>query len=205
MLVYKFKSLQKFEHITDIFLHRRFYAALLSELNDPMEGVAEYESSIKETLKKEFQKSLNEIRVCCFSKKKNNELLWSHYADGCRGICIEVSVSDYADEVRYNDFPLIRRIREDNLEGYNPQGLAEFYCLDKMKCWEYEKEIRLFPIDQSKYIDQCFCEIKAVLFGLRIPDREKADLLKLIPGNIQIFNTKISDSTGRVIKSKRIR
>ncbi len=32
---------------------------------------------------------IDEVRICCFSKSDDNLLLWSHYADGLRGFCIE--------------------------------------------------------------------------------------------------------------------
>lgn len=205
MIAYKFKSLQNFDHIADIFLKEHFYAPRLSELNDPMEGVVEYSKNVEAILKEEFNKTLQKTRVCCFSMTRSNVLLWAHYSDGFRGICIEVAIPDDEEKIRYNSFSLIRRIRQDNLEGWNLQGVAQLYCFDKMKEWEYEQEVRVFPMDSNEYIDRCLVEIKAVYLGLRISPALKEVLLRIVPEKIKVFETGISEETGEVVATHQIK
>ncbi len=35
-----------------------------------------------------FQKMRDEVRIACFGSRRDNLLMWSHYADGLRGFCI---------------------------------------------------------------------------------------------------------------------
>ncbi len=37
---------------------------------------------------------MREYRICSFSKEYNNILLWAHYADGFKGICIKVEIDE---------------------------------------------------------------------------------------------------------------
>jgi hypothetical protein len=59
---------------------------------------------------------INGARISCFSKDADNLLMWSHYADGLRGFCIEFDpdlvVTNYIEEaaiydVLYQDTPAI--------------------------------------------------------------------------------------------------
>lgn len=50
---------------------------------------------------------IDSTRISCFSKKNNNILMWSHYADGLRGFCIE-----YDDDLILSNYPENTRIYE---------------------------------------------------------------------------------------------
>jgi hypothetical protein len=204
MQLYKFKSLQNFDHIADIFLNERFYAAFLPELNDPMEVFVGYTNDVGEDLKQKFNKQLQETRACCLSETRSNVLLWAHYADGFRGICIEVDIQKHnSDKVRYVPFKL--RIGKDNLENKGLLGVSQWFCKQKMKEWEYEQEVRVYPMNNNEYIDRCLVEIKAVYLGLRIPPALKEVLLRIVPEKIKVFETDISEETGEVVATHQIK
>lgn len=46
-----------------------------------------------ESYQPNIQKFLNGARISCFSKEIDNLLMWSHYADGLRGFCLEFDES----------------------------------------------------------------------------------------------------------------
>jgi hypothetical protein len=91
--LFKYRSIQNWKFLLDIFLSKRFYAAAYRELNDPMEGRYYYHS---DTVSQEFRRALRnqkrEWRICSLSKNHRNTLMWSYYADGHRGISIGVTV-----------------------------------------------------------------------------------------------------------------
>ena len=37
--------------------------------------------------------TVNNVRICCFSKRPDNLLMWAHYADGLRGYFGEKNIS----------------------------------------------------------------------------------------------------------------
>jgi hypothetical protein len=94
MKLYKFKSLRNFQYVADIFCNKRFHTALFTELNDPMEGLFEYDPETSERYINQIKQEKGNLRTCSFSKNFKNLLLWAHYADGFKGICIEIEAND---------------------------------------------------------------------------------------------------------------
>jgi hypothetical protein len=90
----------------------------------------------------EMQKAvLDRYRVYCMCPDVKNALMWSHYADKHRGICLEFNVKNYticsAMEVQYfSEFPMTRQYSNDLLESLLP-------LFAKSDIWKYEKEFRL--------------------------------------------------------------
>src|SRR6218665_619880 len=126
-------------------------------------------------------------RICCFSERNDSLLMWSHYADEHKGICIEYDLGSN-DEIRpflspiaYSD--TIYKIKTfDDLTPLQQIGAM----LTKCKDWEYEEEWRYTPI---KAFDKDLDEKvnvpipKAVYFGPRFLQNElelKSRLIKVL-------------------------
>lgn len=74
--------------------HQEVYFATLDEFNDPFEGQFHIDPMIGD----DFQQKLDHRRVYCVahgdrSFVENAELMWTHYADGHCGFCIEYNES----------------------------------------------------------------------------------------------------------------
>jgi Protein of unknown function (DUF2971) len=97
----------------------------------------------------ERRKMRCEFGVACFSAKCDDLLMWSHYADGHRGICLEFDASFHpfstALRVRYsNSIPYIS-VAHMLLRGYDQQNPALLPMITtKATCWSYEEEWRVF-------------------------------------------------------------
>ena len=111
-ILYKYRSLDNFKNFIDIILRNRLYAAKYKDLNDPMEGqyyymAGELDRNIHDRLVDEKR----ELRLCSLSRVSNNELMWSHYTNGQRGVAIGLRVDETQYIVRpiqYNGFVSIR-------------------------------------------------------------------------------------------------
>jgi hypothetical protein len=89
-------------------------------------------------------------RVYCLGPDVNNLLMWAHYADSHRGVCLEFSLRneifcsalscEYFDE--YPLIPLYSNREEDSLRT----------VLAKAKPWEYESEYRLVAQERGNAI-----------------------------------------------------
>ena len=100
-ILYKYKSLQNFKFFVDIILKKRLYASKYKDLNDPMEGQYYYrEGELRREIKEKILSQKNEYRICSLSRINNNELMWSHYADGQRGVAVGVKIDDTKYTVR---------------------------------------------------------------------------------------------------------
>lgn len=155
---YKFRSLNNIRHFLDILVNNRLYAARYDELNDPMEGaylINGYNENIIRLLKTRKYKT----RICSLSKDYRHTLLWTHYAEGHKGCCIEVIPKNFdaLKSINYgDDLPIANN---------DTEGRELLSC--KAKLWQYEQEVRLFS--KSSY---CKVDICQILFGYKISDTD---------------------------------
>lgn len=202
MNVYKYRSLQNFEHVADILCNGRFYAAQFQELNDPMEGVFDFEKGTKREYLKQIGEGKKNLRICSFSRDFHNLLLWAHYADGFKGICIEVELAGWPDQdissVNYEPYKPIF----DNDQGQFAHFWPNLILREKNCAWKYEKETRV--LTRNKFITSPSAEIKSVLLGVRTPPVIREVLLRIVPRGVRVWETKISNETNRVIKYQRV-
>lgn len=176
-VLYKYRTFSNFENVVDILVNSRLYAATYDSMNDPLEGSygflqANYPND-SEWIKK-IDAAIQDQKFCSLSKKSNIDLMWSHYADGHRGICIGVKLkttkqSGIAYEVRYDDFPNLAPVCDSKELNRRAQKILRY----KIDCWEYEEEVRLFSSD-GHLVD---VQIVDVILGRRA-DKRLASLVK---------------------------
>jgi hypothetical protein len=126
---------------------RRLKIARFTELNDPFDwiGIATNTAQHRRELRKLKQKFDLTNGLLCMSTSWDVPLLWSHYADKHRGICLgfEVDEDDW-EQVDYVD-------ERPTLQTYNRPSvtslrLSDIHHLMKTKGgdWKYEAEYRKF-------------------------------------------------------------
>ncbi|MEO9474582.1 MAG: DUF2971 domain-containing protein [Cyclobacteriaceae bacterium] len=115
-------------------------------------------------------------RMACFSKLSDEVLMWSHYADRHKGVCVGFDFPHlYEDK-----FILVPVIYEDKIEPFS--GLANnlevilHWLTTKSKRWEYEEEIRAIMrtkliSDQYDYVQVDPSCIREIVFGCNVPDQ----------------------------------
>ena len=121
---------------------------------------------------------LNKFGVFCLSEKPNDILMWAHYADCHRGICIEFEVNK--DSFFWDALPVIYREVYPNLKAtMSTQELADGLFRTKSNHWKYEKEWRIIGpcVGLEEFSARC---LTGVILGCHIlPDVEKS-LLALL-------------------------
>ncbi|MBI5437013.1 MAG: DUF2971 domain-containing protein [Nitrosomonadales bacterium] len=90
------------------------------------------------------------VGVCCFSEMKDSILMWSHYANEHKGVCIgfdtRKSLFRLAWQVKYQEeFPIVRRPTDSD------EILLAKTLLTKADCWSYEKEWRIIKRTQTEF------------------------------------------------------
>jgi len=134
----------------------------------------------------------------------NSPLMWSHYAAGHTGLCIEfygakepqLDFFGDAQPVKYQkDFPIIDFYRDD------PLVMAEKYLLTKAEDWSYEKEWRIMQQDRNtnQYYDFDPALMRRVFLGLGISEehfRSVRSFVDEIPRDVRpmLWSAKRSDS-----------
>ena len=103
-------------------------------------------SLIKTKKSKLLQQS---VFVSCFSEKNDSMLMWSHYGDEHKGICLGY---DLRTLIQKHDFlPVIysnRMPQDKSVSNENESALLK-YILTKGECWSYEHEWRIIKIEES--------------------------------------------------------
>jgi hypothetical protein len=154
MQLYKFISLQPFERVADSLLGRRLYCPKPSQLNDPLEGMlghfingAEPGKPLDDQLRAgvrsmfETDRDLDRARVCCFSARPDSMQMWSYYAGGHKGLCLEVDVSGFEAKI----FKVEYIDDTAPLKDKRPVERLSF----KHSTWSHEQEYRLITIDET--------------------------------------------------------
>lgn len=131
----------------------RLKVARFSEVNDPFELMAlnSHKSEIRKLMTR-FKDSQNiKTGLLCFSKNWTDPMLWSHYADKHKGICLgfDLRRGSEVQEVNYEE----ERPRMD-LDTHEdphsiPKNVQDLLLRTKFGGWKYEEEIRRF-VDLSK-------------------------------------------------------
>lgn len=140
---------------------------------------------------KEFNKTINESiekniyvsGICCFSKVCDNILMWSHYTNSHKGVCLKYDITKDPDffmtpvYVNYQkEYEPLNYIREQK-EILNK--LIRVKSLD----WEYEKEIRILKPQNSGLISYKKEALVEVIFGCKTDKNEITRIKKLLKDN----------------------
>ncbi|MCL2312693.1 MAG: DUF2971 domain-containing protein [Firmicutes bacterium] len=118
---------------------------------------------------------LPNLRLCSFSRVKDDPLMWSYYSNGHKGVAIGVRINDvrYSIEpVNYNkDLPSVsrRKIKDIN-------GSGKYILTHKLKNWCHEQETRVF-LEDNEFID---AEIVEINTGRCISDQDYCLICKLV-------------------------
>lgn len=119
---------------------RRLKIARITELNDPFEflGINLRDRNLRFVINSTKEELSKTKGLICFSKYWKNPILWSHYADRHRGICLGFDISDdILEKVRY----VGKRIHSNGAIDFS---LIKKLLATKFKHWSYEQEYRAY-------------------------------------------------------------
>lgn len=119
--------------------HLRLKVATFDNLNDPFElrGVALENRADRLRFNRWRKRTASRLGLLCFSKSWRNPVLWSHYADEHKGICLGFDVPEsFLYEVKY----VSERLQFEQLVPDEVQ--LQQLLRTKFKDWEYEAEYR---------------------------------------------------------------
>jgi len=139
-------NLTKQKHALDNLRRQRIKICLLDELNDPFElmGLALKNREARISFRN-FKRQMNEkYGLLCFSKRWHNPVLWAHYGDRHRGICLGFDVPTHLRKIYYS----AERLRivldtTDSGEELNEASMQKL-LFTKYEDWAYEEEYRVY-------------------------------------------------------------
>jgi len=188
-ILYKYRSLfgDNFKFTQDIFLRRRLFLSSVWSLNDPGEGTA----------KSRFGTSSSNEFITCFTTNENNSLMWAHYANAHRGICIGFRTAACA---------ALRCARPIIYQQALPTSDTSFVGRDdaifltKSADWKYEQEWRVIQRarSHSRYISLPRNSIALIIVGVRITEDDVQwvqDWIRSFGGQITLLQASFSNTT----------
>lgn len=194
---------------------QRLKVSNFDDLNDPFEllSIDLSDRAIRRKFKGWTQDINQRYRILCFSRSWKNPVLWSHYGDKHKGICLGFDVPDVLlKEVHYTGERLLPTIKEVLQKGEPNQEIAERLLCTKFEHWKYEDEVRqLISIENAYKEDEHYflkfnmnLELKEIIVGHRctITRKHLKKLIKGISGNIEIIKARLAFTTFNVIKNK---
>jgi hypothetical protein len=137
---------------------------------------------VQASLDKTENRHRSKIGVYCMSEKRDNILMWAHYAECHTGFCLEFDTQNNffgkALEVKYSEkLPIINIIEYENM---NHSQFADI-LLTKAKDWEYEREWRIVNHWEGPGVKRFPpAALTGVIMGCRISDKHRTFLTTLI-------------------------
>lgn len=149
------------------------------EFNDPFEfSLFEHEyqddegdiikmSSEEVDVVKGYKESINDLGVICYSSNQYNLLLWAHYADNHRGMCLVFEVE--SKESKLYNVCYQERFPSVDL-ACDSKNLEEVLKIVTTKSidWKYEEEYRQVFITKNMLYDYPG-KLVEIIFGCRTP------------------------------------
>jgi hypothetical protein len=133
---------------------RRLKVSRLEDLNDPFELLAaEVMTKDRRAAVEAWSLHMSRTsRLLCFSTDWRNPVMWSHYADKHRGLCLGFDVPPHLLlEVSYEPKRLEKHVEKGlNLESLDEE-LARELLTTKFQDWRYESEVRILLKPEDTY------------------------------------------------------
>lgn len=214
--LYKYRAINK-NTISNL-SNETLYFASYEQLNDPSEfcfnisdSIIDEKDEIKQKMINPFFKlfSCSENNSIILENIDNNILLWSHYADSHKGICIEYEryvnppdcIIDYErytnpnDKFDFIDYPnrfskknahVLLKVRYNSdvftIKHKNPVIVLSNFVGRKFSQWQYENEWRFLNTNLANNnipLTECFSRISSVIFGVNTSEQNKKDIIKI--------------------------
>lgn len=170
---------------------------LVTKINDTeyqekiaSKGSSEIENAIK-FIEQEYVNDFlkGNIRISCFSSINDSVLMWAHYSNNHKGICVEYNFKSEGfndvHEVKYIPDVYTLLLSDDDLK--NPESLQKRgyeLIVNKYNIWSYEHEYRIFSDSVTE--NYCDNEISAIYFGIETSLDDVFKIMRLLKANDHI-------------------
>ena len=164
------------------------------------------------------QKINRDFGVCSFSKRRNINLVWTHYGAHHYGFCIGLNITHLIDEIKNRIFLSTGLIIDpypvnyvkkfpyiDAFEGSNVDNLITVLTTKAIP-WKYENEFRLILINGTNQAVRLSDHvIEEVIFGIRMKDDHKEEIIQILKtkkNKVQLFQAKLAENSFKILFDK---
>lgn len=216
-ILYKYRNFNL--NTIDSIINSYFYFNALDKLNDPLDIPIIEMKGIKELEHCGIER--DDFKIFCLSLERENHLMWSHYADSHKGICIGYLINYLPKSIGWGEVNYFSKNSDFyRMAQYNDAGLIHAGLYSKNELWEYEKEVRLVSVNLNKnenkvnyheepipihlLQEECIhAYISEIILGIHFPD-EHLPLIKSVVKNLNMKYKKIGPSAIKILKATRV-
>lgn len=183
---------------------QKMFSPKASDLNDPFEFAfhwAEKAIGGQPLIPAEVARAhddMKQMRVLCFSEFNDSILMWSHYADSHRGVCLGFERnSDPDNGLGSYDVSLPVVYRDDNaLQSFRPLELdhkaTSKILTTKSLSWSYEKEWRMISRPNAPEMDYP-APLREVIFGVWTTNDDQRRIKNMLGNSVCYFKATKSE------------
>ena len=195
--LYKYRRFYGNQNTMDILNKRSVWFPSAHNLNDPFEFSFDFKVMSIEGVKIDrasldvAKATMKNYGVFSLSEPNNNILMWSHYADEHRGICLEFARSE--TNTLGNPEHCVPVCYSLDVPTFMPRELEEQPAVSKVLTtkglyWEYEAEWRVIS-HQSNTALPFPGDLTGVIFGFAMPQRDRETVISKLGTTVQYFET----------------
>jgi hypothetical protein len=228
--MYRYRSVN--DRLIESIREHILYFAKASCLNDPFDcqvnGNAAIERAINQVTGREkdaleairssgdlplLNKSMKNLGICCFTMERESSVMWSHYAEEHKGVCLGYQFSDefMRDEsnlvmawvpMSYKVNPLTEWFAQEGHSLGDPdkprfqKALLQRWLTVKDPEWEYEKEWRAICMKPG-LLHVPKDALQSVCFGLRSSSKDEKKVrtaVRNLGTNVSFYRIQRTDS-----------
>ena len=188
---------------------RRIKISEIDQLNDPFElwCVSQKDKQLRAALRGYKKEMSANYGVLCFSRHWHNPVLWSHYADKHRGMCLGFEI----DAARLQAIAYV--IKRPILRIPPNQEGANQLLFTKYRDWKYEEEwrgwIRIDERDPATgfyfYSFDAIVKLSEVIVG-PLCDISKIRIVEALNGyrgEVAVIKARLAFKTFRVVRNRK--
>jgi hypothetical protein len=211
-VMFKFRAINKY--LIEGLVHSTIFCASPYRLNDPFDcrvdiakaahqAISELDGKEKDVLTKlvnmngyldRVQSDAGNVAVCSFSLALEDPLLWAHYADEHRGLCLAYNFPESflsnpeeivgVAPVEYGENPLTKWFIENiptqqtDFKEFTLSLIKKVLTI-KGRSWECEKEVRIIRKKEGPFLIEK-AHLKQICFGLNTSKSDLSLIQKLV-------------------------
>lgn len=147
---------------------------------------------------KALKQKKKDFKVSCFSEVSDDVLMWSHYADKHRGMCIGFDLNLICPDYVLYPVNYIKEVQQ--IDGMVKTPYVFYYWVTfKAERWSYEREIRAVSNNGKSIIEYPKEAVREIHFGYNIKDNEIAAAIRVLKKlrykNIVIYRMILDNKT----------
>lgn len=169
-------------------------------MNDAMEGLFQAGDEVRghpdwRHARDIIRHDKSQLGVACFSETADHPLMWAHYGNAFKGICVEYDFEGLRQVLPHGSsfakVSYVDRIPDIGTELRDPRTMAKWILSTKNQHWSYEREWRLFSSGQGA-IRGARPAINKVIVGPKMPEPMVSLVEQALGGAVPVFRARVS-------------